>query len=193
MNENIINSNKETNLSLSNFFKNKNKIELNNLTISTSKYPFNHWMIKEINEQPIAILRTLNYGARIIDKVKLGGLNDKKDLIINKKELIILGCGTSLNAGAWISSLIKKQNIFDKVNVIDASEFELYEINNNNNILVLVLSQSGETKDVHRCLIKIKKLNIPIIGIVNSVNDLISRETDCGIYLNAGREVSSSI
>ena len=133
MNENIINSNKETNLSLSNFFKNKNKIELNNLTISTSPYPFNHWMIKEINEQPIAILRTLNYGARIIDKVKLGGLNDKKDLIINKKELIILGCGTSLNAGAWISSLIKKQNIFDKVNVIDASEFELYEINNNNN------------------------------------------------------------
>ena len=190
MNENIINSNKESNLSLSNFFKNKNKIELNNLTTLTSPYPFNHWMIKEINEQPIAILRTLNYGARIINKVKLGGLNDKKDLIINKSELIILGCGTSLNAGSWISSLIKKQNIFNKVNVIDASEFELYEINNNNNILVLVLSQSGETKDVHRCMVKIKNLNIPIIGIVNSVGSLISRETDCGIYLNAGREVA---
>ena len=190
MNKNIINSNKESNLSLCNFFKNKNKIELNNLTTLTSPYPFNHWMIKEINEQPIAILRTLNYGARIINKVKLGGLNDKKDLIINKGELIILGCGTSLNAGSWISSLIKKQNIFNKVSVIDASEFELYEINNNNNILVLVLSQSGETKDVHRCMVKIKNLNIPIIGIVNSVGSLISRETDCGIYLNAGREVA---
>ena len=110
MNKNIINSNKESNLSLCNFFKNKNKIELNNLTTLTSPYPFNHWMIKEINEQPIAILRTLNYGARIINKVKLGGLNDKKDLIINKSELIILGCGTSLNAGSWISSLIKTEH-----------------------------------------------------------------------------------
>ena len=52
------------------------------------------------------------------------------------------------------------------------------------------MSQSGETKDVHRCIIKIKQLNIPIIGIVNSVGSLIARESDCGIYLNAGREVS---
>ena len=50
--------------------------------------------------------------------------------------------------------------------------------------------QSGETKDVHRCMIKIKSLNIPIIGIVNAVGSLIARDSDCGIYLNVGREVS---
>ena len=191
INENNINSNINNYKSFSSFFKNRNKLEINNFNINSSAYPFKHWMIKEINEQPMAIFRTLNFGARILNnKIKLGGLNQEKNLLLNKEHLIILGCGTSLNAGIWISTLLKKQKVFNTVNVIDASEFELCDIYNPDSTLVIVLSQSGETKDIHRCMIKIKNLNIPIIGIINAVGSLISRETNCGIYLNAGREVS---
>jgi len=177
--------------SINSFFKNKDLIETNNIFFQKTPYPFNHWMIKEIMEQPMAIQRTLNFGGRIFnDKVRLGGLLSKLDLIQNKNEIIILGCGTSFNAGLWISYILKKNNIFKIIKTIDASEFETYEISDPKNSLIIVLSQSGETKDVHRCIIKIKQLNIPIIGIVNSVGSLIARESDCGIYLNAGREVS---
>ena len=114
-------------------------------------YPFSHWMIKEIMEQPIAIQRTLNYGARVFgEKIRLGGLENNKDILSNKEEIIILGCGTSLNSGYWVSNLLKKNKIFKNVKVIDASEFEIYEIVNPKDSICVVLSQSGETKDVHR-------------------------------------------
>jgi glutamine---fructose-6-phosphate transaminase (isomerizing) len=186
-----INSNRENDNSLKSLFKNREKIPSNEIQIQKSPYPFSHWMIKEIMEQPMAILRTLNYGARILDNnIKLGGLNQEMDLIKDKTELVILGCGTSLNAGLWASHIFKKQRIFNSIKILDASEFEPYDISENDNTLVIVLSQSGETKDIHRCMVKIRELNIPIIGIVNSVGSLIARETDCGIYLNAGREVA---
>jgi glutamine---fructose-6-phosphate transaminase (isomerizing) len=177
--------------SLSSFFKNRDIISLEKISFQKTPYPFPHWMIKEIMEQPIAIQRTLNYGARISDdKIVLGGLNNEYDLFKNRDEIVILGCGTSLNAGLWISYILKKNKIFKNVKVIDASEFEVYDISESDKTICVVLSQSGETKDVHRCMVKIKTLNIPIIGIVNSVGSLIARDSNCGIYLNAGREVS---
>ena len=177
--------------SLSGFFKNRDVLSLEDSVFQINPYPFPHWMIKEIMEQPIAIQRTLNYGARILgEKIKLGGLSNNEELLKNKDEIFILGCGTSLNAGIWISYILKKKKIFKNVKIIDASEFEIYEITEPKKTICVVLSQSGETKDVHRCMVKIKGINIPIIGIVNSVGSLIARESDCGIYLNAGREVS---
>ena len=188
--ENII-SNNMSSKSISSFFKNRDTLKYDELFFPKTPYPFKHWMIKEIMEQPIAILRTLNHGGRIFNKkVILGGLEKERQILEDKNEVIILGCGTSLNAGLWASTLFKKNKIFNSVKVIDASEFEIYEIINRDKTIVIVLSQSGETKDVHRCITLIKALNIPIIGIVNCVGSLISRETDCGIYLNAGREVS---
>lgn len=188
--ENINTGNGEYN-SISSFFKKRDTLNLCDIVFQKTPYPFQHWMIKEIMEQPMAIQRTLNHGARILNNnVKLGGLNKEKDLLRDKDEIIILGCGTSLNAGLWVSYILKKNKIFSNVKVIDASEFEIYEITNPKKTVCVVLSQSGETKDVHRCMVKIKNLNIPIIGIVNSVGSLIARESDCGIYLNAGREVS---
>jgi len=175
---------------IGNFFKKREIVDLENHTIIKNCYPFKHWMIKEITEQPLAILRTLNYGGRINNNnICLGGLQEYRNLIENKKHIIILGCGTSLNSGLWISHILKENNIFNSVNVIDASEFEIYEITNPEETIIVVLSQSGETKDIHRCIEKINK-NIPILGIVNSVGSLIARDTLCGIYLNAGREVS---
>ncbi len=187
----ITNNSKSKSNSFSIFFKNRNTLELSQTFFQKTPYPFSHWMIKEIMEQPMAISRTLNHGGRIHNnKINLGGLENEWELLKDKEELIILGCGTSLNAGLWASNLFKKNKIFKNIKVIDASEFELYEISEMKEVCILVLSQSGETKDVHRCMNKIKEFNIPIIGIVNSVGSLISRESDCGIYLNAGREVS---
>ena len=189
--DNKVNSNELNNYCLNNFLNLTKKIKVERNCIKQSPYPFNHWMMKEIFEQPMAVLRTLNYGARIHNsKVKLGGLDISKNLILNKNRIIIIGCGTSLNAGKWVSYYYKKLKVFDSVLVIDASEFELYEITEIEKTVCLVLSQSGETKDVHRCMNKIKTLNIPIIGIVNVVGSLIARESTCGIYLNAGREVA---
>lgn len=177
--------------SLSSFFKNREVLSFGEVAFQKTPYPFSHWMIKEIMEQPIAIQRTLNYGARISsEKIKLGGLSNNDDLFKNKDEIILLGCGTSLNAGIWISYILKKNNVFKNVKVIDASEFEIYEVSDPKKTICVVLSQSGETKDVHRCMIKIKSLNIPVIGVVNGVGSLIARDSSCGIYLNAGREVS---
>lgn len=177
--------------SLSSFLKNREVLSFGEVTFQKTPYPFSHWMIKEIMEQPIAIQRTLNYGARIsCEKIKLGGLSNNYELFKNKDEIILLGCGTSLNAGIWVSYILKKNNVFKNVKVIDASEFEIYEVSEPKKTICVVLSQSGETKDVHRGMIKIKSLNIPIISIVNGVGSLIARESSCGIYLNAGREVS---
>ena len=57
------------------------------------------------------------------------------------------------------------------------------------NSALIFLSQSGETKDLHRCIEMCKEKDIITIGVVNVVDSLISREVDCGCYLNAGREV----
>jgi len=189
--ENVISNNNDIYNSLPSFFKNRDTLSISKIPIQKTPYPFNHWMIKEIMEQPMAVLRTLNNGARIHNgKVVLGGLTNEYELLKDRNELIILGCGTSLNAGLWASIIFKKNKIFKNIKVIDASEFELYDICDPKDTIIVILSQSGETKDVHRCLIKIKNLNIPIIGIINSVGSLLARESDCGIYLNAGREVS---
>jgi glucosamine--fructose-6-phosphate aminotransferase (isomerizing) len=73
--------------------------------------------------------------------------------------------------------------------VIDGAEFELNDIPKKGKTALVLLSQSGETKDLHRCLEMCKDLDLLKIGVVNVVDSLISREVDCGCYLNAGREV----
>ena len=84
---------------------------------------------------------------------------------------------------------MKQFNCFNTISVIDAAEFIINDLPWQN-VGVLVISQSGETKDLHLAMESVKTKNIIIIGIVNSVGSLISRESDCGIYLNAGREVA---
>lgn len=167
--------------------------ELNNVKIYEgekillSPDPYPHWTIKEIMDQPESIMRAFNNGGRILDDyhVRLGGLN--KELIKNIDNLIILGCGTSLNAGMLGQKYIKYLGCFNTVQVIDAAEFTVDDIPRLNAGFI-VMSQSGETKDVHRAMSLIK--NYPIIGVVNVVGSLIARDTDCGIYVNAGREVA---
>lgn len=165
--------------------------EINESRIDLTPDPFPHWMIKEIEEQPESILRALNYGGRITSDytIKLGGLEKNLSSLNHIENLLIIGCGTSLYAGLYASCWFKKLECFNTINMIDASEFDLNHLPREK-AGVIVISQSGETKDVHRSMELIKKTDVPIISVVNVVDSLIAREADCGVYLNAGREVA---
>ena len=153
--------------------------------------PYPHWMLKEIFEQPESSLKAINMGGRIKDEhtVKLGGLFNHRDALLNIKNLLIIASGTSYHAGLLGAKYFRLLKCFNTVSVIDASEFTIDDIPEKN-VGMLVLSQSGETKDVHRVIEVAKSYNIIIIGIVNVVDSLIARDSTCGVYLNAGREVS---
>lgn len=170
---------------------NYNENVIQNKIVETSSYPYPHWTIKEICEQPMSIMRTLNMGGRLLgdNSVKLGGLDGHRELLLDIDNIILLGCGTSFNAAQIGCKIMQKLKCFNSVNCIDASEFTIDDIPNNGKTGFVLLSQSGETKDVHRCIELIRSGDYPIISIVNVVGSLIARESDCGIYLNAGREV----
>ena len=154
-------------------------------------HPYNHWTIKEINDQPDVILNSINKGGRIknASEVKLGGLEQHTDSLKNIDNIIILGCGTSYFAGLYGMYFFKQLCQFNTVQVFDGAEFNEQDIPIIGNTVFILVSQSGETKDLHRCIEISKNNNITTIGIVNVVDSLIAREVDCGIYCNAGQEV----
>jgi glutamine---fructose-6-phosphate transaminase (isomerizing) len=143
---------------------------------------FKHFMLKEIFEQPEVIINTLR--GRIKDnKIKLS-----VDVDPNKiRKIVITACGTS-----WHSALIGKYLIEKiakmSVEVDYASEFRYRRPLINEDDLVIVISQSGETADTLAALREAKSKGARSLGIVNVVGSTITREVDSGIYLHAGPE-----
>jgi len=80
--------------------------------------------------------------------------------------------------------------ILISVSIIDGGEFDINDISKKGITAIILLSQSGETKDIYDCLKIAQENNIFTIGIVNTVDSMIARETNCGCYINAGREMS---
>lgn len=157
--------------------------------ILLSPEPYPHWTIKEIMEQPEAISRALNYGGRIFDdsRVKLGGLDGQKDILLGVKHLVIAACGTSYHAALYGARIMRELKAFDTIQVVDAAELSRDNFPPQDGGL-LVISQSGETKDVHRAVVNAQKEDVPVFSVINSVGSLIARATKCGVYVNAGRE-----
>jgi glucosamine--fructose-6-phosphate aminotransferase (isomerizing) len=157
--------------------------------IEVSPAPWPHWTIKEIFEQPEALARALNYGGRFRDEVsvKLGGLDANLNILKGVRHLVIAACGTSFYSGLAGAQYMRLLNAFETVQVIDAAEVAPQNLPSANGAL-LVISQSGETKDVHRALQMALDNDMPSLSIVNVVGSLIARTTHCGVYLNAGRE-----
>lgn len=150
--------------------------------------PYPHFTIKECLEQPEAIARALSYGARMNgNRIVLGGLDKNKEMLSKIRNLVITGCGTSLFAGELGAKIMRDLECFDTVSAIDAAEVRRSETPNRNGG-VLAVSQSGETKDVHRAVKVAEEKGVPCISVVNVVGSLISRTTGLGVYLNAGRE-----
>lgn len=192
----INNTNGKIDVKTNSKYENK---KINKTEILLSPAPFNHWTVKEIYDQPKTILNSLNNGGRLEsnDSVKLGGLNDKIDILKTIKNIILLGCGTSYNAGLYGAHFIRELCDFNIVSVIDGADFTVKNIpkqshldgDSISNTALVLISQSGETKDLHRCIQIAKDNNMLTIGVINVVDSLIARETDCGIYCNAGREI----
>jgi glucosamine--fructose-6-phosphate aminotransferase (isomerizing) len=161
---------------------------------ATTPYPYEHWMIKEIREQPASIMRAMGLGGRLFghDSVRLGGLNDHREDLLALNHLILLGCGTSYNAGLHVAPLFRAISGFDTVSVYDGGEFTQHEIPASGRTTktgIIMISQSGETKDLHRCLeLAHEYSNVMTIGAINTVDSLLSREVSCGVYLNSGKE-----
>ena len=154
-------------------------------------YPYDHWTLKEIHYQPTCVLNAINNGGRIKTQteVKLGGLEQHIGILKDITNIIILGCGTSFNAGLYGMYYFKKICNFNCVQTFDGAEFNEDDICKIGKTAVILISQSGETKDLHRCIGIAQQHNLVTIGVINVVDSLIAREVDCGIYCNSGVEV----
>ncbi|MBK8551054.1 MAG: glutamine--fructose-6-phosphate transaminase (isomerizing) [Ignavibacteria bacterium] len=150
---------------------------------------FEHFMLKEICEQPESIQNT--YRGRInfeTGEVKLGGLDSVKEKLINAKRIIITGCGTAWHAGL-VGEYIIEQFCRIPTEVEYASEFRYRNPVISKDDIVLFISQSGETADTRAAMKEAQRLGATAIGIVNVVGSTIAREVDCGTYIHAGPEI----
>jgi len=155
------------------------------------KQGYDHFLLKEINEQPTTLRSTLN-GRILLDEkqVKLGGLNMTIDELRAVEHITIVGCGTAYYAGLLASYYLEKLIDGLTVDVVVASEFRYRSFHLPKNTVALIVSQSGETADTLACLREIKLRGVKVLGIVNAVGSTIAREVDGGIYVHAGPEIS---
>ena len=163
------------------------ELELSLDTIEKDGFP--HFMLKEIYEQPKSILDTMR--GRIdpeTKEVKLGGISDYEQKLMNADRIIIVACGTS-----WHAGLIGEYLIEDfariPVEVEYASEFRYRNPIIRESDVVLAISQSGETADTLAALELAKEKGATILGICNVVGSSIPRLTHAGSYTHAGPEI----
>ncbi len=150
---------------------------------------FEHFMLKEINEQPESVLNTMR--GRVIKGtgyVKLGGLVNVIDRIADAKKIIISACGTAWHA-ALCGEYMIEQTCKIPVEVEYASEFRYRNPVITHGDVMFVISQSGETADTIAAVKEAKKRGADVYGIVNVVGSTVARETDAGIYTHAGPEI----
>ena len=160
--------------------------------IVLSPAPHPDWTIKELLEQPEALARSLGFGGRLsAEAVFLGGLDAKFDQLSKIRHMVLSACGTSLHASKYAERLMRQLKCFDSVHSMDAAETTIQDfpnLKNTDESGIIVVSQSGETKDVHRVVNLAMSKDIPVLSVVNAVGSLIARTTNLGVYCNAGRE-----
>lgn len=150
---------------------------------------YEHFMLKEINEQPRSIRDTMR-GRLLVEEgvIKMAGIWDHQEKFLNAKRIIIVACGTSYHAG-----LVGEYMIEDfariPVEVEYASEFRYRNPIIKKGDVVIAISQSGETADTLAALKLAKEKGAFIFGINNVVGSSIARMTDAGAYTHAGPEI----
>ena len=150
---------------------------------------FDHFMLKEIFEQPQTIENTMRGRLVLEDGTsKLGGINMSHDELMNIDQVVITACGTS-----WHSALIGEMLIEDfariPTEVEYASEYRYRNPIVTGRTLCIVISQSGETADTLAAMREAKRRGAKTLGFVNVVGSTIAREDDGGVYLHAGPEI----
>ena len=158
-----------------------------------SPAPFRHWTEKEISDISHYIKMAINNGGRILNEynVKLGGLQNFKQEIKEKTNIILLGCGSSLYATKFIEKYYFNLNISENIRCVNACEFDISDYSTNflKNTIFILVSQSGETYDLIKVLDILKQQNLFTIGVVNKTGSYISTNTICGIYIILGMKL----
>ena len=150
---------------------------------------YEHFMLKEINEQPKSIVDTLR--GRLLTRqgsIKLGGFSAFEKKFLNADRIIIVACGTSWHAGMVAEYLIEELARIP-VEVEYASEFRYRNPIITERDIVIAVSQSGETADTLSAIQLAKKKGATIYGICNVVGSSIPRESHEGTYTHAGPEI----
>jgi glucosamine--fructose-6-phosphate aminotransferase (isomerizing) len=153
------------------------------------KNGYDHFMLKEIFEQPRSIRDTFR-GRLNLEKneIKLGGLYNVYDKLIGAKRIVILACGTSWHAGL-VGEYLFEDLARVQVEVDYASEFRYRNPVIEKEDIVIAISQSGETADTLAAIQLAKESGATVLGICNVVGSSISRETHAGVYTHAGPEI----
>lgn len=150
---------------------------------------YDHFMLKEIHEQPKAIIDTYR-GRMLADEgiIRMAGIDNHMNKFLNAERIIIVACGTS-----WHAGLVGEYLIEDKaripVEVEYASEFRYRNPIITSKDVVIAISQSGETADTLAAIKLAKSKGAFVFGICNVVGSSIARETDAGAYTHAGPEI----
>ena len=172
-----------------NIIVNKDIEEIKYSLDEIEKGGFDFFMLKEIFEQPKSIKESMRGRIDLKNyKIKLGGIEDWIERIINSKNICITACGTSWHA-ALIGSFLIEEIIKKPVKVEYASELRYRSSIINSDTTLIAISQSGETADTLAAIKKSKELGAFTVGIVNAVGSSIARETNCGVYIHAGPEI----
>jgi glucosamine--fructose-6-phosphate aminotransferase (isomerizing) len=150
---------------------------------------FEHFMLKEIYEQPKAITDT--YRGRLLREdaiIKMAGVEDNMKKFLNANRFIIVACGTSWHAGL-VAEYIFEDLARIPVEVEYASEFRYRNPVITDKDVVIAISQSGETADTLAAIKLAKSKGAFVFGVCNVVGSSIARETDAGAYTHAGPEI----
>lgn len=155
---------------------------------AAEKGGYQHFMLKEIHEEPKALRDTLI--PRIADdRIVLGDISVTKEQLEKAGKIVIVACGTAYHAGVVGKYVIEKLARIP-VDVEIASEFRYKDPLINENNIIIIISQSGETADTLAALRMCKKAGARIIAITNVVGSTVSREADHVLYTWAGPEIA---
>lgn len=156
---------------------------------SIEKGGYEHFMLKEIFEQPSSIADVMR-GRLLPDDgdVRLGGIIEHQFDLGRVQRMVVTACGTSWHAGL-VGEYMLEELAKIPVSVEYASEFRYRNPVLEDGTLTLAISQSGETADTLAALKEAEQRGLKTMGIVNAVGSTIARQTDFGIYLHAGPEI----
>ena len=152
---------------------------------------YDHFLLKEIMEQPNSLKETLRGRVNQSEHtVHLGGPNLSPKELKSVHHLIMVGCGTAYYAAQTVAYLLEQFLPDVTIEPVIASEYRYRHAYIPDHSVALIISQSGETADTLACLREIKGQGIKTIGIVNAIGSTIAREVDGGTYVHAGPEIS---
>ena len=168
---------------------NHNVLELQMSLEQIEKGGYDHFMIKEIHEQPKAIIDTYR-GRMLPDQgmIKMSGIDDHLSKFLHVDRIIIIACGTSWHAGL-VGEYLLEEFVRIPVEVEYASEFRYRNPVITSKDIVIAISQSGETADTLAAIKLAKSKGAFVFGVCNVVGSSIARETHAGAYTHAGPEI----